>query len=186
LYFTVITGSLPVIKIVYLHLTPCLPIYRDRLSLKEREKEGIKTLFLPKPVTMTEKTIHEGRNVKRIREMLGMKQDALAMELGLSQQAVSALEQKEKIDDKILADVAKILKVPAEAIRNMTDDSAASFINTFNDNSINNGPLGNYQCTFNLLDKYVEQVEENKRLYQELVKEKDEKIALLQKMLDLK
>jgi DNA-binding XRE family transcriptional regulator len=33
---------------------------------------------------MTEKTVHEGRNVKRIREILGIKQDTLANELGLS------------------------------------------------------------------------------------------------------
>ena len=50
---------------------------------------------------MTEKTIHEGRNVKRIRELMGIKQDTLALELGLSQQAVSALEQKEKIDENM-------------------------------------------------------------------------------------
>ncbi len=43
---------------------------------------------------MAEKIIHEGRNVKRIREILGIKQDALAFELGLSQQAISQLEQK--------------------------------------------------------------------------------------------
>lgn len=135
---------------------------------------------------MTDKAVHEGRNVKRIREILGIKQDALAMELGLSQQAVSALEQKEKIDEKILADVAKILHVPAEAIKNMTDDSAANFINTFNDNSVNNAPLGNYNCTFNPLDKFVEQVEENKKLFTALLKEKDEKIALLEKMLNSK
>ncbi|MEP7230003.1 MAG: hypothetical protein ABI691_07110 [Ginsengibacter sp.] len=42
---------------------------------------------------MTEKTTHEGRNVKRMREMLGVKQDALAADLG--QQAISALKQKE-------------------------------------------------------------------------------------------
>lgn len=30
----------------------------------------------------TEKKIHEGRNVKRFREMLGIKQEALAFELG--------------------------------------------------------------------------------------------------------
>jgi len=29
-----------------------------------------------------EKTIHQGRNVKRFREMLGIKQEALAFELG--------------------------------------------------------------------------------------------------------
>jgi DNA-binding XRE family transcriptional regulator len=40
------------------------------------------------------KTIHEGHNVKRIRKMLGMKQDVLAIQRGLSQQAISQLEQK--------------------------------------------------------------------------------------------
>jgi len=131
---------------------------------------------------MTEKSIHEGRNVKRIREILGIKQDALAAELGLSQQAISALEQKERIDEKILGDVAKVLKVPAEAIKNMTDDAATNFINTFNDNS--SGPY--YQCTINPIDKLVEVFEENKKLYAALMKEKDEKIALLEKMLDKK
>jgi len=56
---------------------------------------------------MTEKAIHEGRNVKRIREMLGIKQDALAMELGLSQQAVSSLEQKEALDKEVLKKLLK-------------------------------------------------------------------------------
>ena len=44
------------------------------------------------------KTVHEGKNIKRIREILGIKQDALAIELGLSQQAISQLEQKETLD----------------------------------------------------------------------------------------
>ncbi len=41
--------------------------------------------------------IHQGRNVKRFREMLGIKQDALAFELGedWNQQKISLLEQKE-------------------------------------------------------------------------------------------
>jgi transcriptional regulator with XRE-family HTH domain len=152
-------------------------------SPKEREKEGIKTLFLPKPVTMTEKTIHEGRNVKRIREMFGIKQDALAMELGLSQQAVSALEQKEALDKDILEKIAKVLKVPVDAIKNFSDETAINVISsTFQDHSaiVNNNPI------FYPLDKYLELVEENKKLLQALLQEKDEKIALLQKMLDMK
>ena len=72
---------------------------------------------------MTEKTIHEGHNVKRIREILCIKQDTLAFDPGLSRQVISAPEQKEKIDDKVLEDVARILKVPADAIRNMTDEA---------------------------------------------------------------
>jgi transcriptional regulator with XRE-family HTH domain len=46
--------------------------------------------------------VHEGRNVKRIREILGIKQDALAMDPGISQQAISALEQKEALDREML------------------------------------------------------------------------------------
>ncbi|MBS4065634.1 MAG: helix-turn-helix transcriptional regulator [Chitinophagaceae bacterium] len=126
---------------------------------------------------MTEKTIHEGRNVKRIREILGVKQDALAAELGLSQQAVSALEQKEKIDDKILEDVAKVLKVPAEAIKNMNEEATTNFFNTFNDTST--GAFNNYNCTFNPIDKVVE-------LYEALLKSEREKVALLEKLLDKK
>ncbi|HTN20446.1 MAG TPA: helix-turn-helix transcriptional regulator [Pelobium sp.] len=37
-------------------------------------------------------TLHIGRKISRIRELRGMKQEALAQELGISQQAVSKLE----------------------------------------------------------------------------------------------
>jgi transcriptional regulator with XRE-family HTH domain len=132
---------------------------------------------------MAEKIIHEGRNVKRIRELFGIKQDALAAELGLSQQAVSALEQKEALDKDMLERIAKVLKVPAEAVKNFDDETAINiFSNTFNDNAVNM----NYQCTINPLEKYIEAMEEIKKLYAALLKEKDEKIALLEKMMDKK
>lgn len=131
---------------------------------------------------MTEKTIHEGRNVKRFREMLGIKQDTLALGLGLSQQAVSALEQKEKIDEKILGDVAKMLKIPVEAIQNFDEEQAVNIIsNTFNDQS--NGY--NYYPTFNInpIEKWIEAIEENKNLYERLLQTEREKVALLEKIL---
>ncbi|MGN6248046.1 MAG: helix-turn-helix domain-containing protein [Ginsengibacter sp.] len=63
--------------------------------------------------------IHQGRNVKRFREMMGIKQDALAIDLGddWNQQKVSLLEQKETIDDDLLQQISEALKVPAEAIK---------------------------------------------------------------------
>lgn len=130
---------------------------------------------------MTEKNVHEGRNVKRIREILGIKQDALAAELGLSQQAVSALEQKEALDKEVIEKIAKVLKVPAEAIKSFSDETAINIIaNTFNDHAINM----NYQCTVNPLEKYIEAMEENKKLYERLLQAEREKVALLEKMLD--
>jgi transcriptional regulator with XRE-family HTH domain len=137
--------------------------------------------------TGTNEKIHQGRNVKRFREMLGIKQEAFATELGedWNQKKVSLLEQKETIEDDLLQQVAKVLKVPVEAIKNFDKETAVHIIsNTFNDHAI--GYAYNYSPTFNPMDKYVEQVEENKKLYQDLLKEKDEKIALLERMLERK
>jgi len=131
--------------------------------------------------------VHEGRNIKRFREMLGIKQDALAQELGndWTQSKVSHLETKDTVDPAILEQVARVLKVPIEAIKNFDEDAAVNYINTFNDNSFShaNGTFHATNCTFNPVDKWLEVLDENKRLYEALLKEKDEKIALLEKLL---
>ena len=98
---------------------------------------------------MTEKTIHEGRNIKRFREMLGMKQDTLADALGedWNQKKISLLEAKEQIEPALLEEVARVLKVPAEAIQNLDDDGAINIIaTTFNSNDNSFAT----KCTFNI------------------------------------
>lgn len=119
--------------------------------------------------------IHHGKNIKKVREIIGMKQETLATKLEITQQAVSQLEQKEIVDQAFLKDVAKAMNVSTDIIERMTEDAANNFINTFNDTS-----AFNYQCTFNPLEKYIEAVEENKRLYEELLKTEKEKYTLLQ------
>ncbi len=120
--------------------------------------------------------------------MLGMKQEALADQLGedWSQKRISMLENKELIEDNILQELAKALKVPAEAIKNFNEEAAFNVINnTFTSNdtsSINNGV--NYYPTFNPFDELLRISTEKDELYKALLKEKDEKIALLQKFLD--
>jgi transcriptional regulator with XRE-family HTH domain len=127
------------------------------------------------------KAVHQGKNVKRIREILGIKQDTLAIQMGLTQQAVSQLEQKETLDSKQIEEIARILKVSPDIIRHMTDEAANNFINTFNDHS-----GFNFQCTFNPLDKYIEAMEANKALYERLLASEKEKLDLLQKVIDTK
>jgi transcriptional regulator with XRE-family HTH domain len=130
------------------------------------------------------KQIHEGRNVKRFRELFGMKQEALADALGddWTQKKISLLEGKETIESDILMQVAKALKVPAEAIKNFDEEAAINNIScNFHDNA-----SVNYKPVFNSLEKWIEAIEENKKLYVALLKEKDEKIALLEKILNKK
>jgi transcriptional regulator with XRE-family HTH domain len=126
--------------------------------------------------------IHQGRNVKRFREMLGLKQEALALALGeeWNQKRVSLLEAKETIEDDILAQVAKILKVPEEAIKNFNEESAMNIIsNTFTSNDTSTLNAINYQPTFNPIDKLVEMFEENRKLYERLLDSEREKVELL-------
>jgi transcriptional regulator with XRE-family HTH domain len=132
-----------------------------------------------------EKTIHHGRNIKRFREVFGLKQEGLAYELGddWDQRKVSALEQKEVVDPKILEQVAQALKVPVEAIKNFDEEAAINYVNTFNDNSINNGANFNYKCNINPIEKWLEALEENKKLYERLLQSEREKVEMLQEVL---
>ena len=75
--------------------------------------------------------------------------------------------------------VAKILGVQPDAIKNFSEEAVVNYINNFNDNSVNHGPFGNYHCTFNPLDKLIELVEENTKLYERLLLAEKEKNELL-------
>lgn len=131
----------------------------------------------------TSKPIHIGRKIARIRELRGIKQEQIAMELGVSQQTISKMEGSESVEDEILDKVAGILGVTVEAIKNFSEEAVVNYFSTFNDNS-SSGNLGsnnssNHNCTFNPLDKLVELFEENKNLYERLLKSEQEKVELL-------
>lgn len=136
----------------------------------------------------SEKRVHEGRNIKRFREMLGIKQEALAWELGedWNQKKVSLMEAREQVDTELLARVSHILKIPVEAFKTFDEEQMINIVNnTFTD--FKEGAIASpnaTHCTFNPLDKLMDMVEENKKLYAELLKEKDEKIRLLERMLE--
>ncbi|MEA9413725.1 helix-turn-helix transcriptional regulator [Flavobacterium sp. PL02] len=121
---------------------------------------------------------HIGRKISRIRELRDMKQEALAQALGTNQQAVSAIENSETIEDEKLAEIAKALGVSVEAIKNFSEEAIFNIIgNTVNnhDNASMNANI-QYQPTFNPLDKVVE-------LYERLVLAEKEKVEYLEKLL---
>ena len=122
-----------------------------------------------------EQKVHQGRNLKRFREMLGIKQEALALELGddWNQKKVSLLEQRDIIDDRTLEQIAEVMNIPVDAFRNFDEQQAITIIsNTFHDTQ----GLVNYSPTFNNnpIDKIVQYHEEKIALYERMLKEKDE------------
>src|ERR1700749_1800586 len=106
---------------------------------------------------MAETKPHHGRNIKRFREWAGIKQEALASELNWSQQKVSLLEQKEEIEDDVLEEVAKTLKVHVDAIKKLDDVKAINiFSNTFHHSAVGY----NYDTIINPVDKIVQLYDE--------------------------
>ncbi len=71
--------------------------------------------------------------------------------------------------------------MPAEAIKNFDEEAAVNIIsNTFHDTYC----LINYNPTFNAIDKWVDALEENKKLYERILQTERKKNELLQKVID--
>lgn len=112
--------------------------------------------------------------------MLGIKQEALAYELGedWNQKKVSLLEQKETVEPTLLQQISDVLKIPVEAFQNFDEEQAinvisntASFDNCQQPSFFNNNP------TFNPLDKVME-------LFERLLESEKEKTQLMKDILD--
>jgi transcriptional regulator with XRE-family HTH domain len=166
-------------------------VTREQLNLAQPHfKQRSNSLHLFHNLSAMEETVlHIGRKISRVREQRGWKQEALAHELGITQQAVSRIEQSENLEEATLERVAKGLGVPVEFIKNYVDPVTNN--NTQNNyegsNVATNGvAFSNQNCTIdNVPAKWLESLEEIKRLNAALLKEKDEKIALLQKMVEM-
>ena len=72
------------------------------------ETENIKT-----------KNVHQGANVRKLRQLVGMKQTTFGDLMGMNQQAVSRLEQKKVLDEDTLFKVANILHVAPVIIQKL-------------------------------------------------------------------
>ena len=120
---------------------------------------------------------HIGRKISRIRELRDMKQETLAQALGTNQQAISAIENSETIDEAKLIEIAKALGVTPEAIKSFSEENVFNYFNTFTDS---HGNFGNFAsgaiCNFNPLDKVVE-------LYERLVQVEKDKVEYLEKLM---
>lgn len=117
--------------------------------------------------------------------MLGIKQEALAFDLGddWNQKKVSLLEQKEIIEDPLLKRISEVLKIPVKAFQNFDEEQAVNIIsNTFGDNAC----VGNPNSTFNFspIDEIKKLHEEKMELYERMLKEKDEMMVRLERLIE--
>jgi transcriptional regulator with XRE-family HTH domain len=129
----------------------------------------------------TEKAGHIGRKISKIRELRGMKQEALAFAIGVSQQTVSNIENSETVEETVLQKVADALEVTVEGIKNFSEEAVLNIIgNTYN---VDNSSAVNYGCTFNPLDKVIALFEEKEKLYERLLKAEQDKVTYLERLM---
>jgi transcriptional regulator with XRE-family HTH domain len=121
--------------------------------------------------------VHLGRNVGRIREIIGMKQIVLAEKTGMSQQNISKLEQNEDIAEETLDRLAKGLGVTPEFVKTFKEERAIHYIQ--NNNESSSHASQNYQQTINYngIDKISD-------LVQQLLELEKRRIEALEKRLE--
>lgn len=135
---------------------------------------------------MRSSKVHHGHNIRRTRIDKNINQDVLSTKVNMSQPTVSRYENMRIIEEEILERFAKALDVPLEYLETLEEDAP---IIVFENNTINNRDNAGANthigftesengttAIFNPIDKINE-------LYERLLKEKDDKIAYLEKSL---
>ena len=109
---------------------------------------------------------HVGRNLQRIRVYLGMKQEALASDLGVSQQEISKIEKQDEIEDGLLTKIAEVLGISTDVIKDFDVEKAICNINNYKDATI----LREQQQLFmQLIRNRINPLEKVVELYERLV-----------------
>lgn len=82
-----------------------------------------------------------------------------------------------------MQEIANVLKVPVEAIKNFDEERTIYNIScNFSDNAVNNNAI-NIQ-NINPIEKWIEALEENKKLYKRLLQAEKENVEMSQRILD--
>ncbi len=79
--------------------------------------------------------LHTGRKIERIRRLRGMTQTELGEVLGITKQAVSKMEQTEKIEDEKLKTIARALGVTEDGLKSFNEERVLYNTMNFYDNS---------------------------------------------------
>lgn len=139
----------------------------------------------------TSKNTHHGHAIKRFRHTLGIKQEVLAAELGISQTLVSNYEQKSVIEDDMIEKFANALNISPKLIKELEEDPVTVIIEN---NTFEKGNMGNISTyynienlentnTYNPIEQIMELCKEKENLYERMLELEKEKNALLEKLL---
>ena len=140
----------------------------------------------------TGKNVHQGANVRRVRNIMGVKQSSLAEKLGTTQQKVSRIESQRVIEKDTLLQIANILHVSPKIIEEL-DENPLSIVIENNNFETGYGSIGNLgiiqtdqnneNTINNPLDKIMELNKQSTDLFERMLAVEKEKSTLLEQLL---
>ena len=119
--------------------------------------------------------LHLGKKIERVRRLRGMTQTELGQLLGITKQAVSKMEQTEKIDDERLEKIASALGVTTDGLKEYNEETVLYNTNNFYENCGVKNAIGNNQ-TFNNFP-----IEQKIELFEKLLEKQKEQFESLKK-----
>src|SRR5579859_7286675 len=123
-------------------------------------------------------TVHYGENIRRILDLKGIKQEAFAEKMGVSQAAISKLLATPYFDDERLKDIADKIGVSVNAIKKFDADAVMLFIENVNAHDHATGCIAK-------IDIYnIHPIDEITKLYERMLKDKDDEILRLRQELE--
>lgn len=114
-----------------------------------------------------------GQKIARLREIRGMKQTDLAQRLGISQQALSKLENNDYIDDRKLRRIAEALGVSTHTILQFQEELVLEEIEGKRNTLSNNLPFDPMEKIMDLYEQLLETERKRIALLEELLREKE-------------
>ncbi|HHV85149.1 MAG TPA: helix-turn-helix domain-containing protein [Petrimonas sp.] len=121
-------------------------------------------------------SVHLGRKIERVRRLRGMTQTELGELLGVTRQAISKMEQTEKLNDERLEEIASALGVTVEGLKKYNEETVLYNTNNFYENcGVKTSAVSNSH-TFNNFP-----IEKTIELFEKLLDREREKFESLKK-----
>ena len=132
--------------------------------------------------TPEKKKIHQGRNTKRWREIMGITQTEVGDFLEITQQAVSKLEDKEEIEPQTLAKISEKINIPVDVLKNKEPQEQMGYnvnndIHDLHDQASvsGNSCSATHEINYTYFNCVFNPLEEVKALYERLLEAEREK-----------
>ncbi len=123
--------------------------------------------------------LHMGRKIERVRRLRGMTQTELGEKLKMTKQAVSKLEQAEKIDTERIKKIAEALGVTEEGLKNFHEEKVLYNTINFYENCGVNSPSINAHAEIETMNNFP--LEKTIELFEKLLQKEREKFEKVKK-----